>query len=168
MQKFQEFVSIAPWTIIFTWANLLLLLFILKKLLFKPVTNILAQRENEVGEMYKKAEEAQKNAEEMESEYTKKLSAAKEEASKIMKEAAREATLKGEAIISEAQKKAQATMEKAEKQIEQEKKAAVSEIKNDIASIAISVAEKVIEKDINESDYERLVEEFIDGRGEDK
>ena len=32
MQKFQEFVSIAPWTIIFTWANLLLLLFILKKL----------------------------------------------------------------------------------------------------------------------------------------
>ena len=168
MQKFQEFVSIAPWTIIFTWANLLLLLFILKKLLFKPVTNILSQRENEVGEMYKKAEEAQKNAEDMESEYRGKLSAAKEEASKIVKEATREATLKGEAIVSEAQKKAQAAMEKAEKQIEQEKKAAVSEIKSDIASIAISVAEKVIEKDINESDYERLVEEFIDGRGEDK
>ena len=161
MQKFQEFVSIAPWTIIFTWANLLLLLFILKKLLFKPVKNILAQRENEVGEMYKKAEE-------MESEYTVKLSLAKEEASKIMKEATREASLKGEAIISEAQKKAQATVEKAEKQIEQEKKAAVSEIKSDIASIAVSVAQKVIEKDINESDYERLVEDFIDGRGEDK
>ena len=168
MQKFQEFVSIAPWTMIFTWANLLLLLFILKKLLFKPITNILSQREKEISEMYKKAEDAQKNAEEMESEYTQKLSLAKEEASKIMKEASYEATLKGEAIISDAQKQAQATLEKAEKQIDQEKKAAVSEIKNDIASIAVSLAEKVIEKDINEKDYERLVEEFIDGWGEDR
>lgn len=162
------FFSIDVWTIIFTWMNLIILVLIMSKFLVKPVKNILARRENEVGEMYKKAEEAQKNAEKMESEYTNKLSHAKEEASSIMKEATREASIKSEAIVSEAQKKAQMALEKAEKQIEQEKKAAVSEIKSDIASIAISVAEKVIEKDINESDYERLVEEFIGSRGETK
>ena len=54
------------------------------------------------------------------------------------------------------------------KEIEREKEAAVSEIKNDIASLAVNIAEKVIEKDINESDYERLVEEFISGSGEAK
>ena len=57
---------------------------------------------------------------------------------------------------------------KAQKEIEREKLSAVNEIKSDIASIAVSVAEKVIEKDINESDYERLVEEFINGSGEEK
>lgn len=168
MQQFQEFVSIAPWTIVFTWINLLILVFIMKKLLFKPVMNMLAQRDSEVKEMYRKAEEAQKSSEALEAEYTEKLSGAKEEASRIMKEATHEATLRGEEIVSEAQQKAAAIITKAHKEIEREKEAAVSEIKNDIASIAVNIAEKVIEKDINESDYERLVEEFISGSGEAK
>ena len=166
MQKFQEFVTIAPWTIIFTWVNLFILMFVMKKLLFKPVMKMLAERENEVGSMYEKAENAQQNAEKLESEYTQKLTSAKEEASRIMKEATREATLRGEEIVAEAQQKASSLITRAQKEIEREKDAAISEIKSDIASIAISVAEKVIEKDINESDYERLVEEFINGRGD--
>ena len=166
MQKFQEFVTIAPWTIIFTWVNLFILMFVMKKLLFKPVMKMLAERENEVGSMYEKAENAQQNAEKLESEYTQKLTGAKEEASRIMKEATREATLRGEEIVAEAQQKASSLITRAQKEIEREKDAAISEIKSDIASIAISVAEKVIEKDINESDYERLVEEFINGRGD--
>ena len=67
-----EFVSIDTWTLIFTWVNLLILFLIMKKLLFKPVMNMLHQREQEVGAMYEKAESAQKNAEDMEKEYTKK------------------------------------------------------------------------------------------------
>ena len=62
MEKFQEFVAIAPWTMIFTWVNLLILVLVMKKLLFKPVMEMFAQREKEVGSMYEKAEEAQKNA----------------------------------------------------------------------------------------------------------
>lgn len=163
-----EFVSIDTWTLIFTWINLFILFLIMKKLLFKPVMKMLTERENEVSSMYEKAETAQKNAEELEREYSQKLSDAKEEAMRIMKDATHEATLKGEEIISDAQKKASAVMVKAQAEIEREKLSAVSEIKKDIASIAVSVAEKVIEKDINEKDYERLVEEFIDGSGEEK
>lgn len=163
-----SFVSIPPhtWTLIFTWANLLILFLIMKKLLFKPVVAMLKQREDEVNSMYEKAEEAQKNAEALEKEYTESLAGAKEEAARIMKDATREATLKGEKIVSEAQEKAAAAISKAEKEIELEKQAAVKEIRNDIASIAVGVAEKVIEKDINEKDHEKLVEDFIDSWGE--
>ena len=168
MQQFQEFVSIAPWTIIFTWANLIILMLVMKKLLFKPIMDMLEKRDSEVNEMYQKAEDAQKNSEALEIEYTQKLSAAKEEASRIMKDATYEATLKGEAIVSDAQKQASALLTKAQKEIEREKEAAVSEIKNDIASLAVNIAEKVIEKDLNENDHERLLEEFISGSGEEK
>lgn len=163
-----SFVSIPPhtWTLIFTWANLLILFLIMKKLLFKPVTAMLKQREDEVNSMYEKAKAAQKNAEALEKEYTESLAGAKEEAARIMKDATREATLKGEQIVSEAQEKAAAAISKAEKEIELEKQAAVKEIRNDIASIAVGVAEKVIEKDINEKDHEKLVEDFIDSWGE--
>ena len=55
MEKFQQFVSIAPWTMIFTWINLLILVLVMKKFLFKPVMNMFAQREQEVGSIYEKA-----------------------------------------------------------------------------------------------------------------
>lgn len=168
MEKFQQFVSIAPWTMIFTWINLLILVLVMKKFLFKPIMNMFAQRENEIGSMYEKAETAQKNAEDMESEYTEKLSAAKEEASRIMKDATHEATLRGEQIVFEAQQKASAIVTKANKEIEREKEAAVKEIKEDIASIAVDIAQKVIEKDLTEKDHERLLEEFIESSGEEK
>lgn len=161
-----DFVSVDTWTIIFTWINLIILMFIMKKLLFKPITKMLEQRENEVGSMYEKAETAQKNAEKLESEYTEKISFAKDEAARIVKDASLLAQEKSEEIISEAQKKASDTLIKAQKEIEREKASAITEVRKDIASIAVSVAQKVIEKDINENDYERLVEEFIEGSGD--
>ena len=126
------------------------------------------QREKEVGDMYSKAESAQKNAEELENEYTEKLSCAKEEAAKIMKDAKHDATLRGEEIVGDAKREASAILAKARKEIEREKETAVSEIKGDIAEIAVNIAQKVIEKDIKEEDHERLVEEFIDSWGENK
>ncbi|MBQ3022836.1 MAG: F0F1 ATP synthase subunit B [Clostridia bacterium] len=168
MEKFQEFVAIAPWTMIFTWVNLIILVLIMKKLLFKPVLNMLAARDKEVNEMYSKAETAQSSAEALEKEYSEKLSLAKEEAAKIMKDAKHDATLRGEEIVGEAKKEASAILEKAQKEIEREKEAAINEIKGDIANIAVDIAQKVIEKDLHEKDHERLVEEFIDGWGEDK
>ncbi len=163
-----EFVSLDLWTLIFTWVNLFILFLIMKKLLFKPVMKMLAERENEVSSMYEKAESAQQNAQKLEGEYTQKLSEAKEEAARIMKDATDAANKKGEQIVFDAQKKASSAILKAQKEIEREKLSAVSEIKKDIASIAVSIAEKVIETDINEKDYERLVEEFIESSGEEK
>ncbi len=168
MGKFQEFVAIAPWTMIFTWVNLIILVLLMKKFLFKPVLNMLEARDKEVNEMYSKAETAQSSAEALEKEYNEKLSLAKEEASKIMKDAKHDATLRGEEIVGEAKKEASAILEKAQKEIQREKEAAIVEIKGDIANIAVDIAQKVIEKDLNEKDHEKLVEEFIDGWGEDK
>ena len=168
MERFQEFVAIAPWTMIFTWVNLIILVLIMKKLLFKPVLNMLEARDKEVSEMYREAETAQSSAQALEKEYSEKLSLAKEEASKIMKDAKHDATLRGEEIVGEAKREASAIIEKAQKEIEREKEAAISEIKSDIASIAVDIAQKVIEKDLQESDHEKLVREFIDNWGEDK
>ena len=59
----QGFVSIDVWTIVFTWINLAILALILKKLLLKPIKNILDQREKEVSGLYGCAERAKEEAE---------------------------------------------------------------------------------------------------------
>ena len=161
-----EFVSIDTWSLIFTWVNLFILFLIMKKLLFKPVMNMIESREKEVGEMYEKAEAAQKDAESMKDEYTKRLQDAQNEAGRIVNDAKSAAKQRGDEIISAAQTEAAAARSKAEREIEHERKAAAAELQSDIADIAISIAKKVIEKDIDGKDCERLVEEYISG--EDK
>ena len=156
MDNYMDFVTIPPdvWSMIFTWCNLLILFLLVKKFLFKPVQNILKQREQEVVEMYDKAEAAQKNAEAMEAEYTEKLAEAKNEAGRIMQNATKSAQLRSEEIVREAEEKAAATMVKAEARIEQERKNALSQIQGQVADMAVAIAAKVIEKELDPKEHE--------------
>ena len=168
MDKYLDFVAIPPdvWSMIFTWCNLLILFLLVKKFLFKPVQKILAQRDAEVKEMYDSAEAAEKHAREMEAEYTEKLKDAKNEAGRIMQEATKSARERGDEIVNEAQAKAAGMISKAEAQIEQERKTAVSEIQSQVADMAVMIAEKVIEKEIDPKTHARLVEDFINSEVE--
>ena len=166
--NYMDFVTIPPdvWSMIFTWCNLLILFLLVKKFLFKPVQKILKQREEEVGEMYDKAEAAQKNAEAMEAEYTEKLADAKNEAGRIMQNATKSAQLRSEEIVREAEEKAAAAMVKAEARIEQERKNALAQLQGQVADMAVAIAEKVIEKELSPKEHERLVAGVIDSEVE--
>ena len=59
-------------------------------------------------------------------------------------------------------------MEKANSDIEKEKKRAINQIKDEISDIALSIAEKVVVKEISAKDHERLIEDFIAGIGDEK
>ena len=72
----QEFVSLTPWTMIFEVVNLLIVMLILKKFLFKPVNAVLEQRQAEIGGMYQKAEDAQKEAQALKQAYDERMSGA--------------------------------------------------------------------------------------------
>lgn len=166
MEEFLSFVTIDVWTMVMTWGNLLILFILMKKFLFGPVKKIMDQRQEEIEKSISDAENAKNDAFNMKEEYTKKLSDAKKEADEIIKNATKNAQLREEEILKEANKKASDIMEKADKAIELEKKAAIEGVKDDIAGIATSIASKIIEKDINENDHERLIEEFINKMGD--
>lgn len=168
MDKYMDFVTIPPdvWQLIFTWCNLLILFLLVRHFLFKPVQKILKQREEEVGEMYSKAETAQKNAEAMEAEYTEKLADAKNEAGRIMQAATKNAQERGDEIVRDAEERAAAEMRKAEARIEQERKSALAQIQGQVADMAVSIAQKVIEKELDPEEHDRLVAGVIDSEVE--
>ena len=156
MNEYLPFVSIDTWTMIFTWANLLILFLLLKKFLFKPVTNILDKRAEEIENSYKQAEETNDKALSLKSEYEEKLLSAKNEADGIIKSAVETA------IVNEANEKVRYIMEKSQKQIEQDKQNAVTDAKREIASMAVDAAEKIIGKKLTDSDDEELISDIID------
>ena len=166
MGEYLSFVTIDVWTMIFTWANLLILFLLMKKFLFGPVRRIIEKREEEINSSINKAEELEKEAEKMKADYENKLENAKDKAEEIVRTATRNAYLKEEEILKNAQKKAADMLEKADQQIEMEKQAALNDVKNEVSHMATAVAEKILEKDINEEDHARLIDEFIKGMGE--
>ena len=161
-----DLVSIVPWEIITQLINLLLLFLLLKHCLFRPVQNILNARQAEIDKSYADAETAQTRAEELRDEYEKRISDAKAEAADIAKAASRKAQAHYDEVVGTAKADAARLREKAEAQIEQEKKKAMNELKDEISGIAVDIASKVVEREIDEKDHEELISEFIKGVGE--
>lgn len=166
MDKYMQLVSLVPFTLIAQWCNLLILMLLVKKFLFKPVLKILQQRQDEVDEIYAAANKAKDEASTLRADYENRLASAKEEASQIVKSASEQAQRRSVEIVDEAQDKANALRARAEAEIAQEKKKAINEIKDEISDMAVDIASKVVEREISVKDHEKLIEDFIKNVGE--
>ena len=165
LDKFESFVGVNFWTMIFAWVNLLILYLFFKKLLFVPIKNMIDSRQKEIDDMYLEAEDAQRKAENLKVKYEEKMSQAEEESEQIVKDAVRRAQLKEEEILREANRQAERTMERAHERIALEKKQAINEVKDQVSSMAIDIASAVIERDVSESEHKKLIDDFIGNMG---
>lgn len=167
MTGFEQIIGINPWTALFTFCNMIITFLLLKKFLFKPVKKMIDARQKEIDDMYAQAESSKAEAAKLQADYEEHLSSARAERDEILADAVSRAQKREAEIIAEAKSDAAAIRVKAEADIAQEKKRALNEVKNEISSISISIAEQVVEREITAADHERLVSEFIGRLGED-
>jgi F-type H+-transporting ATPase subunit b len=163
---FESFVGVNVWTMLFAWANLFILYLILKKIAFGPLKNMIDSRQKEIDDMYSEAEGSKASAAELKAEYEAKIAKADEESEEILRTAVRRAQLREEEILKEANQKAERVRERAEEQIALEKKRAINDVKDEVSGMALSIAAAVIERDVNEGDHEKLIDDFINNLGD--
>ncbi len=161
MSGFENFIGFNPWTALFTLLNMVLTFLILKKFLFKPVNKMIDDRQKEIDDLYADAAGAKTQAEALRADYDRKLSQARDSSAKLLAEATQEANRRGDEIIRQARADADALRRKADEDIALERKKALNEVKGDISRIALDIAEKVVERELNEKDQERLIEGFL-------
>ncbi|MBE5843906.1 MAG: F0F1 ATP synthase subunit B [Butyrivibrio sp.] len=162
----QELVGIVPWTFVAQICNLFIQLWLIKKFLFKPISEVLEKRQKMTDDELKGAREAKEKADAMKKEYENSLSNAQAEAANIVSSAQKEAISKADKIVKDAEDQAAQVKARAEADIEQEKKKAINEAKDTIGGLAMDIAGKVVEKEINENDHKKLIDEFINNVGE--
>ena len=160
----QELVGIVPWNFIATICNLFIQVYLIKRFLFKPVNEMLEKRRAKADAEIQDAVKAKEEAEVMKAEYEKNMQEAKEKANDIVLTAQKTAAVQSEEMLKEAS--SQVTAMKAEKDIAQERRKAVNEIKGEIGGMAVEIAGKVIEREINEEDHTKLINDFIENVGE--
>ena len=150
------------WSVI----TFLLLLLVLSKVAWGPIISALESREKEIRDALDSAALAKEDAEKATSDYEKIKQEAHSEAQTILAEAK---SIKEKMItdaVDEAKKKAEIETQNAVQSINAEKEKAVNEIKSAAVELSIQAASKLIEKNLDDNDNRKLVNEAIDKIGQ--
>ncbi len=137
--------------------SFLIVLFILKKFAWKPILKALSDRENNIEEALNTAKKAKEEMIALKSDNERLLNEARGERDKMLKEA-RDAK---DSIIAEAKGKAQTEANKimstARESINNEKNAAITELKNQVAKMSIEIAEKILRQELSNDDKQKAL-----------
>ncbi len=166
MEQFESFLGINFWTALLTLGNFLLVLFVGKKFLYGPILNMIESRQKEIDDLYADAGSAKEQANALHQQYQQKLSAAQAESQQIVADAVKRAQSREEEILRKANDEASGILAKASADIAQEKKKALNDAKNEIAGLSLAIAEKVVERELNQADQADLIDRFIGGLGD--
>ena len=160
MEFDQEFFA----TVIFTFINIIVLYFILKKILFKPITNFMDNRSKKIQDALNMAEEAKQKVEELKIEYDTKLKEAKQEGQEIVEDYKKMADKAYETIIANARKEADMIIQNTKKELEIEKQQIISKVKDEMTDLVFAATEKVLQQNIDNKTNRKLISNFIDGK----
>ena len=162
----ESFLGINVWTALFTLLNTLTLFFVLKTFLFGPVMKMIEDRQKEIDDLYSDAERSRTEAAALETEYRGKLTVAAETGERMVQEAVQRGRKREEEIIRQANREAEAIRQKAEADIAKEKQQAIDDAKNEISSLAMEIAGKVVGATMDSAKQEQLVDSFLNELGE--
>ena len=163
---FESFIGVNFWTALFVLLNFLVLFFVAKKFLFVPVKNMIDSRQKEIDTMYLEAGAAKDSAQALEQQYRQQLADAQKTGDALVKEAMLRGKNREEEILRQANREADAIREKAVSDIAREKKKALNDAKDEISSIALEIAEKVVGVTLDEDRQKQLVDSFLEELGE--
>ena len=133
------------------------LLFLLKKFAWKPILTMLSERENSIEEALKSADQAREQMAKLQSDNEALYKQAREERDQILKEA-REMK---DSIIGEAKRSAEEEgkrmIMKASEEISKQKAVAIAELKGQVATLSVSIAEKLINNQLSNSEEQQSI-----------
>ena len=164
--EYQSLVAINPVTLIAQICNLFIQLFLVKKFFLDKIKAILDQRRAAADQEITAAEAAKAEALEIKQTYEQNMLQAKAQANELLDRAQKTANARGEEIIRQASQEAAQLKQKAASDIEMEKKKALNDAKNEISGVAMAIAEKVVERQLDSSDHDKLINQFIDQLGD--
>ncbi len=149
------------WNILWTLINLVLFYILMRVFLFKPIKKTIDKRKEIIDKQFEDAQKANELAESKLTEYEGKLDGVQQEAEKIISDAKSDAKAEYGKIIDRAEFDAKQLKEQAQKQIEADKEKARKAAKEELASLAMQAAEKVVGATVDSKTNSDIFDEFL-------
>ena len=157
-----------PWDALAVFLAFIVLLLAVFYFAYKPVKKLIKKRGDYVEDKIKTAETREKESQKLLNEANKEVKAKRIEAMGIVEQAKEDANKERAAILEKAKEEKQAEIKRTREEIAQEIEASKDEIHREIVSVAIDASSKVLEREVNKEDNEKLIDSFIDDLKESK
>jgi F-type H+-transporting ATPase subunit b len=153
--------DVNPGLMIWTVITFIVLLFILKRVAWKPILTALDKRENDIKESLAQAEKAKDEAKKILEENQANLAKAEEESKKIIEQGRTYAQSFKEQLIKDSKDQAKKIVDDASSEIQRRKDAAFEELKGQIAEIAVNAAEKIIKESLDAQKSKQVIDKYL-------
>ncbi len=154
-------------TILAQILNFLILVVILRAVAYKPVARLLQQRSDKIRNSLNQAEADRKAAEQTLADYKAQLSDAHKKAQEIVDKANVTARQERDAAVEETRREIERMKSSAQAEIENERNRAFDEMKSQIVALSLAAAGKVVSKNLDSKENDKLVNDFIAGLNKD-
>lgn len=147
--------------ILFQLVNFLIFLWVLYRLLFKPVVAMLERRRERIAESLAEADRLRRQVEQEQAEFRAELDSARAEAQRIREEASRRAEAMRARELEQARAEAERLRSDAAAEIDRSRAQAAEELRSRTAELVLSATSRVLDRTIDDSEHRRIVEEAI-------
>lgn len=156
------------WNLLFSLITFVVLVLILKKFFFEKVHNFMEERSKAVSDQLDHAAEMEKAADEKLKNYEATLNDADEEGRRIIRDARANAGKQAEEIVDQAKVEAESIISDARKQADSEVKKAMSDMKEQVAELAITAAEQILGKELETTGHDEIIDKVIEEAGKEE
>jgi len=148
-------------TLLVQMVNFLILIVLLHRFLYKPLTQFLATRADGIKRSLEEAKAAREAAAKAQQEYEARIAATRREAAALRESAVREVEEERQRLLKVSRDEAARLLTEAKAQIEQEVKRAKAELRAEVVGLSLGVAERLIGRSLTTDDNRRLAEQVV-------
>ena len=145
----------------------LFLMWLLKRYAFGPIMDMMEKREKHVADQIKSAEKNRDEAEQYLKEQREAIQTARQEAKEIVENAKKMSDQQAKDIVESARNESDRLKETAKAEINTEKEQAINALREQVSTLSVLVASKVIEKELDEKEQEKLIQDTLKEVGGD-
>jgi F-type H+-transporting ATPase subunit b len=156
-----DLLSPHPGLILWTIITFVVVLVILKAKAWGPLLAALDERERSIREALESADRAREEAQVQQAEHEKRLIEAESQARQIVSEAREAAEKVGQKVVADAKEEAERMADRAREAIQFEKRAALAELRREVADMAVGAAGAILNAELDADRNRKLADDFI-------
>ena len=154
-------VDLSPGTILAQMLNFFILVWILHRFAYKPLVGMMNARKEQIANDLASAGQSRLEAEQIKADYAAQIAKARQEAQEIVEKAHHQAKLSTAEEVAAARSQIENEKERARQDIAIERDRAMNSLRNEVVSLSVAMAGKVVAKDMNSETNTKLIEDAI-------
>ena len=154
-------VDLSLGTILAQMLNFFILVWLLVRFAYKPLLAMMTERKERIAKDLEAAEKARVEAEGFKADYAAQIAKARQEAQQIVEKAVQEAENTTREQLATAREQIEQEKNRARQDIAIERDRAMNSLRNEVVSLSVAMAGKVVAKDMNSETNTKLIEDAI-------